>query len=62
MDLKPYIQALRKQIEYDLKTDEFGLKDLMLKSLDDFLVLPGKSDLEKGFFLILNQYPGDHAD
>lgn len=50
MDLKPYIQKLRDQIEYSLKRDEFGLKDLMIKNIDDYLKSEVTSDLEKAFF------------
>ncbi|WP_069657763.1 DUF559 domain-containing protein [Arcticibacter eurypsychrophilus] len=62
MDLKPYIQSLRDQIEYDLKHDDSGIQDHLLTHLDDFLLMPSKSDIEKAFFLILNQFPGDHND
>jgi len=62
MDLTPYIENLRDQIEYTLKNDEFGLNDLRMREIDDFLKEPARSDLEKAFFLVLNQFPGDHTD
>jgi hypothetical protein len=33
-----------------------------MKELDDFLQHPAKSNLEKAFFLVLNQFPGEHTD
>lgn len=62
MDLSPYIQNLRDQIDYSLSHDEFGLNDHRMKEIDDFLLEAGKSDLEKAFFLVLNQFPNDHTD
>ncbi len=62
MDLKPYIHKLRNQIEYSLRSDEFGLKDMMIKNIDDYLSSEVTSDLEKAFFLVLNQFPADNSD
>jgi very-short-patch-repair endonuclease len=62
MDLKPYIESLRDQIAYNLKHDNSGIQDHLIGELDEFLSAPAKSDIEKAFFLILNQFPGSHND
>ena len=62
MDLKPYINRLRDQIANSLLQDEFGLKQMMINDIDEYLCKPLTSDLEKAFFLVLNQFPGEHTD
>lgn len=62
MDLKPYINRLRDQITESLLRDEFGLKQMMISDIDEYLCKPLTSDLEKAFFLVLNQFPGEHTD
>jgi len=63
MDLKVFIKNLRRRIEdgRDEFTDEY-LRNIQFKYLDDFIDDSTYSDLEKAFFLILNQFPGDHKE
>ena len=42
--------------------NEFDFNSYLLKDLDDYIYSNDVSDLEKAFFLILNQFPGDHRD
>ncbi|QXU43470.1 DUF559 domain-containing protein [Pedobacter sp. D749] len=62
MDFSPYIENLRDQIAYSLRHDEYGIKDLWMRDIDDFLLKKNVSELEKAFFLVLNQFPRDHTD
>jgi len=61
MDLKKIIKNLRKKIEdnYYEYRDEYE-RDNMFKFIDDFIDDNNTSDLEKAFFLFLNQFPSDH--
>lgn len=65
--LKDLIVDLRQRIEedhYSIERDEFlgvGMK-YTFKYLDEFIDNPDWSDLEKAFFLILHQFPGDHKN
>lgn len=60
MDLKPLIRNLRKRIEQD--HFEFDSTYSLLKDLDDFINSSIYSDLEKSFYLFLNQFPSDHKN
>lgn len=62
MDLTPFINNLRESIERGLKSDEFDYNSYLLSRLDDFIHSDVNSNLEKAFYLILNQFPGDHKD
>lgn len=62
--LQDSIKFLRRRIKEDY--DEFRLDDITsefnFKFIDDFLKDNEHSDLEKAFFLILHQFPGDSKD
>ena|SRR5688572_6319986 len=60
MQLKELIQVLRSRIESDY--DEFNGydKEQIFENIDDFLKNENRSELEKAFYLLLNQFPGDH--
>jgi hypothetical protein len=58
--MKELLDNLRRRISEDY--DEFNLgwgDEWTFKPIDEFLAREDKSDLEKAFFLILNQFPGD---
>lgn len=58
--LQNLIKELRQRIEdnHNEYNEEFGM-EWMFKNIDEFLVQSNRSDLEKAFFLILHQFPGD---
>ena len=61
LELQGHIKNLRERIENDF--DEFKDnydKEQIFNRIDEFIKSEKRSDLEKAFFLILNQYPGDH--
>jgi DNA-directed RNA polymerase subunit RPC12/RpoP len=61
--LQELIRELRTRIEdeHDQFYEEYG-KQQIFSEIDDFLTSENRSDLEKAFFLILNQFPGDSKD
>lgn len=61
MDLTKLIKNLRQRIEDDHYSfqDEYAT-DNLFKFLDDFISDNQPSDLEKAFFLFLNQFPSNH--
>ncbi|MCB0536347.1 MAG: DUF559 domain-containing protein [Bacteroidetes bacterium] len=62
MDLKIFIDKLRKRIQDDhYEFQEMYPPEKQFEFLDDFINADG-SDLEKAFFLMLNQFPGDKKD
>lgn len=63
MDLKKLINNLRQRIEDDhYEFEDDWQSENRFKFLDDFISDNGHSDLEKAFFLILNQFPSDHKE
>ncbi len=63
IQIQNLIKDLRQRIEDD--NNEFDTKLIMqlgLKYIDEFIEKPNRSDLEKAFFLILNQFPGDRKN
>lgn len=67
IDTNKLIQDFRQKIEADYR--EYSSKGIfeiitehMFNYIDDFIKNPEKSNLEKIFFLFLNQYPSDHKN
>lgn len=61
--LEDHIKILRERIEadYDEFNDEFGRKQIF-ERIDSFISNDQLSELERAFYLLLNQYPGDHKN
>ncbi|MEP7319551.1 MAG: DUF559 domain-containing protein, partial [Panacibacter sp.] len=61
--LQKLIQDLRQRIEDDHNqfNEEFGM-EWTFKYIDEFISSETRSDLEKAFFLILYQFPGDNKN
>jgi translation initiation factor 2 beta subunit (eIF-2beta)/eIF-5 len=57
------IKILRERIEadYDEFNNEFGRKQIF-ERIDEFINKDQRSELERAFYLLLNQYPGDHKN
>ncbi|HUJ17136.1 MAG TPA: hypothetical protein VL197_04010 [Nitrospirota bacterium] len=59
LDFQSRYQKLRKKLEDDHYELQPSFDDLF-KWVDDFMASEDASDLEKEFYLLLNQFPGDH--
>jgi hypothetical protein len=63
MDLKGLIGDLRRRIDNDYQElDELWPLEMRFEFLDKFIQSTEYSDLEKAFYLMLNQFPGDTKD
>lgn len=63
-ELRDGIAFLRGKIRegYDWFRNDEAISEVNFRFIDEYLKNDGNSDLEKAFFLILNQYPGDQKD
>jgi len=60
--LKDYIKDLREKIEADYdEFDDYG-RQQMFERIDAFITNESRSELERAFYLLLNQFPGDHKN
>ena len=57
MDVKPYIELLKNKITKEHYDFNRGLEQRFTDHLNEYLTDESVSDLEKAFFLILNQFP-----
>ena len=51
-------KSIRKHFETQF-AEQVGYFDLVIKHIDDFIKSDDATDLEKEFYLLLSQFPGD---